>query len=79
MYLKYVLKLFTRELNLFFLLHSAITILFGMYFIEGSNFNRGQKYFSGGQKYSSGGQILIGVKIFIGRGLKHFNERSKIL
>ena len=48
-----------------------------MYFIEGSNSNRGQKYSSGGQKYFiegsnfieglkyfSEGQALIGVKIF---------------
>ena len=32
------------------------------YFIEGSNFIGGQKYFIWGLKYFSGGQILIGVK-----------------
>ena len=44
----------------------------GMYFIEGSNSNRGQKYFSGGQKYSSGGQkYFIKGSNFIG-GQKYF-------
>ena len=43
------------------------SIVFGMYFIEGSNFNRGQKYFSGGQKYLSGGQkYFIEGSNFIG-------------
>jgi hypothetical protein len=51
----------------------------GMYFIEGSNFNRGQKYFSGGQKYSSGGQkYFIEGSNFIG-GQKYFIWGSKIL
>ncbi len=38
-----------------------------MFFIDGSNSNRGLKYFSWGQ-------ILIGIKFFIGRGLKYFIE-----
>jgi hypothetical protein len=37
------------------------TVLFGMYFIEGSNFNWGQKYFSGGQKI-----LYAGVKFYWG-------------
>ena len=41
-----------------------------MYFIEGSNSNRGQKYFSGGQKYSSGvskfaKQLLVANNVLI--------------
>jgi len=44
----------------------------GMYFIEGSNFNRGQKYFSGGQKYFIEGSNFIG-------GQKYFSWGSKIL
>jgi hypothetical protein len=51
-----------------------------MYFIEGSNVNRGQKYFSGGQKYSSGGQntlsrshILLGVRNTLSGCLKYFS------
>ncbi len=42
------------------------------HFIEGSNFNRGQKYFSGGQKYFIEGSNFIG-------GQKYFIWGPKIL
>ena len=40
-----------------------------MYFIEGSDSNRGQKYFSGGQ-------IIKGSDFFIGRGQNYFIKES---
>ena len=47
-----------------------------MYFIEGSNFNRVQKYFSGRQKYSSGGSKILYRGSHFNRGQKYFIERS---
>jgi hypothetical protein len=41
---------------------------FGMYFIEGSNFYGGQKYFSGGQKYSSWGSKILYRGVYL-----HYN------
>ena len=41
------------------------------------NINTQINTLSGGLKYFSGGQILIGVKIFIARGLKYFIRGQK--
>ncbi len=44
-----------------------------MYFIEGSNVNRGQKYFSGGQNTLSRSHILLGVRNTLSGCLKYFS------
>ena len=41
-----------------------------MYFIEGSNFNIGQKYFSGGLKYFIEGSHFIGGQRYFIWGFK---------